>query len=182
MLKDEYIYLRRLESSDLERTWEWLNDPEIFLIMGIHSPPSTSEQGRWFEMADQAKDKIIFAICARETNEHIGNVSLDSIEFRHRTARLSVFIANPMNRGKRIGRRAIYLLLEYAFHHLNLRKVHLKMFADNERVFEFYRNLGFVLEGTLRKHEYVNGKYVDKNILAIFSDDFELLDKSKIFL
>jgi RimJ/RimL family protein N-acetyltransferase len=182
MFKNELIYLRKLEATDLGRTCQWLNEPEIFLIMGIESPPSIIGQQRWFEITDQARDKIVFAVCTVKNNEHIGNVSLDNIDARHRTARLSAFIANPSNRGKGLGRHAIYLLLEYAFHHLNLRKVYLKMLAENNRVFIFYKKLGFVLEGTLREHEYVNGKYVDKNLLAIFRDDFELLDKSKISL
>lgn len=167
MLSDDLIHLRRLEASDLERTWHWINDPSVYLKIGSQVPVSKTAQQKWFERADQTSDKIIFAVCLLEGGSHVGNVSLDSIELRHRTARLSVFIGDPEQRGKSLGSRAVTLLARYAFDFLNLNRVWCKTTVGDEQVERFYRNLGFTREGVMRQHEFVDGAYVDKAIFGL---------------
>jgi RimJ/RimL family protein N-acetyltransferase len=169
MLSDDLIYLRKLEITDLDRTWVWVNDPEIAEKIGTPIPVSKSEQLRWFERTDQAKDKIVFALCLHDGDVHIGNLSLDNIEPRHRTARLSIFIADRSYRGQSIGSRAIRLLVDYAFKYLNLNKVWCKTTASDDRVVRFYEALGFSVEGCLRAHEYLHGRPVDKILLGLIS-------------
>ncbi len=148
MLSDDRIYLRRLEGTPI--------------------PISRSEQLRWFGHTDRAKDKIVFALCLKDGDIHIGNVSLDNIEPRHRTARISIFIADRSHRGQSIGSRAIRLLVDYAFNHLNLNKVWCKTTGNDEKTLQFYQQLGFRVEGVLHMHEFVAGSYVDKVLLALF--------------
>jgi len=171
-LKDDLIYLRKIEAADLERTWEWINTPEIFLIMGVNAPVTKTAQLRWFEALDRASDKLVFAVCLSEGDRHVGNVSLDTIDLRHRNARLSIFLADPVTRGKGIGTRAISLLLDYAFDYLNLHRVYCKMDSLRDDVLNFYRKLGFSLEGRMREHEFVNGRYVDKSMVAILRSEW----------
>lgn len=171
MLSDDLIYLRKLEASDLERTWGWINDPGVYLKIGSQVPVSRSAQLKWFERADQSADKIVFAICLRESDVHVGNVSLDSIENRHRTARLSIFIGDAAQRGKSIGSRAIRLLAGYAFAFLNLNRLWCKATAGDERIVHFYENLGFRIEGVMRQHEFIDGRYVDKTIFGLVKNE-----------
>lgn len=171
MLTDDLIYLRKLESTDLDRTWVWINDPGVYLKIGSHVPISRTAQLKWFERVDQATDKIIFAICLREGGGHVGNVSLDSVENRHRTARLSIFIGDSAQRGKSIGTRAIRLLADYAFDFLNLNRIWCKARAGDDQILRFYEALGFKLEGIMRQHEFIDGQYVDKMILGLLRNE-----------
>ena len=173
MLKDDLIYLRKLESLDLDRTWEWINTPEIFLVLGVTAPITKSAQQRWFENLDQSDDRIVFAICLHEENEHIGNISLDSIDWRHRNARLAIFIADKSYHGKGIGSRAVNLLLKYAFNYYNLHRIYLKIDAEREKeLFKFYGRFGFRKEGYLVEHEYKNGQYIDKIIYGLIRNNW----------
>lgn len=172
MLSDDLIYLRKLEATDLERTWLWINDPGVYLKIGSQVPISRSAQQKWFEHVDQSSDKIILAICLRQGDIHVGNVSLDSIENRHRTARLSIFIGDDKHRGKSIGSRAIRLLVEYAFNFLNLNRIWCKATSGDERIMHFYTQLGFKIEGVMRQHEFIDGQYVDKLILGLLKNEW----------
>lgn len=171
MLSDDLIYLRKLESTDLDRTWIWINDPGVYLKIGSQVPVSKSAQLKWFERADQSTDKIILAICLKENDVHVGNVSLDSIESRHRTARLSIFVGDTEQRGKSIGSRSIRLLANYAFSFLNMNKVWCKATSGNDQIVHFYENLGFKIEGVMRQHEFVDGRYVDKMIFGLLRNE-----------
>lgn len=172
MLRDNLLYIRKLEASDLDRTWEWMNTPEIFMIMGVHAPISKTGQHRWFESLDKSADKIVFAVCTIDGNTHIGNVSLDIIDYRHRNARLSIFLADPATRGQGNGKRALALLLEYAFNFLNLHRLYAKVNSDRENILRFYQNMGFQPEGKMRQHEFINGCYIDKLIVSILRHEW----------
>lgn len=172
VLSDDLIYLRKLETMDLDRTWVWINTPDVYLKIGSQIPISRSAQQKWFERIDQASDKIIFAICIREGDDHVGNVSLDCVESRHRTARLSIFIGDPAQRRKAIGSRAIRLLADYAFNYLNLNRIWCKATVGDEHVVHFYKKSGFKIEGVLRQHEFIGGRYVDKLVFGLLRDEF----------
>lgn len=171
MLSDDLVYLRKLDQSDLERTWQWIHNPDIFFPIGVHVPVSKTAQQRWFTELDASTSKIVFAICMKEDDSHVGNVSLDLIDYRHRNARLSVFVAVPKLRGEGIGTRAIQLLIQYAFHYMNLHRLYCKTTAGNDNVLRFYEKLGFKIEGQLREHEFLQGQYVDKILLGLVRDD-----------
>ena len=178
MLADDTIYLRKLEEADLDRTWHWINQPDIYTAMGTLVPISRTAQKRWFEKLDSSDTKIVFAICLHDGDQHVGNVSLDLIDHRHRNARLAIFIAEPGLRDQGIGTRAMHLLIEYAFDLLNLHRLYCKTTAGNPAVLEFYRRLGFRMEGQLREHEYVEGRYVDKIMLGLLRGDLAQSDES----
>lgn len=174
MLSDDLIYLRKLEETDLDRTWKWINDPDIYLTIGIRIPVAKTAQKRWFNELDASSSKIVFAICLKEEDKHVGNASLDLIDHRHRNARLSIFIADSKLRGKNIGTRAMKLLIEYAFNFLNLHRLYCKTTAGDEKVLAFYKKLGFQVEGQLRGHEFIRGQYVDKVILGLLRADLTI--------
>jgi len=178
MLSDDLIYLRKLDKSDLDRTWEWINKPDVFWKIGVNVPVSKSAQQQWFEQVDCRADKIIFAICFRAEDWHVGNISLDMIDFRHRNARLSIFIGDSAQRGKGIGSRAISLLARYAFDFLNLHRIWCKTSAQDSELLRFYQRMGFRVEGRLRHHEFIDGQYVDKTILGILREEFKHAHRS----
>jgi len=170
MLKGEKVYLRRLEQHDLDSTINWINNPEIFITMGLWGPRTQIEQQRWYERIAVSHTNIVFALCLSDTDQHIGNMSLFDIDLRNRNAGLTIIIPNEKFQGKGFGYEAVYLLCEYGFDYLNLNKIYCK--TDNPHASKMYNKLGFVHEGTLRKQAYRFGKYVDKLIYGILRTEF----------
>lgn len=171
ILTGERVRLRRLEESDLDRTHEWLHRPDVNDKIGVAIPFSKEQQLAWFRTLAGASDKVVFAVCRRGDGSHIGNVSLDTIDRRHRNARLSIFLAEPGERGQGLGSDALRTLCRYAFEGLGLHKVWCKTDADDARVLRFYERLGFVREGTLREHEFKQGRFVDKAIFGLIREE-----------
>ena len=160
--EDNNLYLRKLEESDLDRTWEWLHRPDIYLKIGVQVPFSKEQQKQWFEKLQKEPAKFVFAVCLQENNTHIGNVSLDMIDMRHKNARLSIFIADQNTRGKGLGSDALILLESFAFKQLNLHKIWCKTDAGDPKVLDFYKKLGYQQEGLLKEHELKEGAFIDK--------------------
>lgn len=171
MLYDDVVYLRKLEETDLDQTWDWMRDSEAFITMGVLGPITKTSQLRWFAELDRSSTKIVFVICLRSENTHVGNVSLDMIDYRHRNARVAICVPDPALHGRGVGSHALRLLMEYAFDYLNLHRLYCKTAAGNDAILRFYQRLGFEVEGCLREHEYVRGRYVDKIMMAVIREE-----------
>ena len=68
--------------------------------------------------------------------------------------------------GRGIGRALTAALLDIADGALNLVRVELEVFTDNERAIKLYRDLGFVEEGRKRKAYFRGGDFVDALLMA----------------
>jgi RimJ/RimL family protein N-acetyltransferase len=160
------LFIRKLEYSDLDRTWEWLHRPDIYSKIGVQVPFTKSDQEKWFAKLQNDKAKIVFAVCQNIDNKHIGNMSLDMIDRRHQNARLSIFIADKAARSRGCGSEALGLLEQYAFSIIGLHKIWCKTDAGYPEILAFYKKSGFREEGTLREHEFKDGQFIDKIMLA----------------
>jgi [ribosomal protein S5]-alanine N-acetyltransferase len=160
------LYLRKLEETDLDRTWVWLHRPDVYSRIGVQVPFTKEQQSAWFARLREQSAKLVLAICRRKDEVHLGNVSLDLIDQRHRNARMAVFIGDDTARGLGYGSEAVQLLLDHAFTTLQLHKVWCKTDAGYPALIRFYVKLGFKQEGILREHEIKEGRFVDKVLLA----------------
>jgi RimJ/RimL family protein N-acetyltransferase len=171
MLRGSKVLLRRLDEGDLERCLTWVNDPEIFITMGLWGPRTAVEQREWFKSISCSRTNIIFALCLADSGEHVGNVSLFDIDYRSRNAGLTIIIPDQALQGKGLGSEAIRLLCEYAFDFLNLNKIYCK--TDNPSASKLYLRLGFAQEGILREQVFRYGKYVDKYMYGLLANEFK---------
>ncbi|PQZ96336.1 hypothetical protein CQ018_03465 [Arthrobacter sp. MYb227] len=88
----------------------------------------------------------------------VGSISLFEFDDLARHAEIGIVLA-PEARGRGIGTAAISQMIEFAFVHCNLLRVHLQCIASNLRAIRAYKKAGFVVEGHQREHAWVRGKY-----------------------
>ena len=166
------VYLRALEPSDVERTHRWHNDQTLY---GSLTQPfrfvSTHAEAAWLDRRTAySANEMNLAICLVDSDDHVGNVYLRDIDWVARTAGLHIFIGEGEMRSRGYGGAAIRLLRDYAFRTLNLRKIHLRVLADNAAALKAYKRAGFVTEGVLREHVYKDGGYRDLVMMAVVSE------------
>jgi L-phenylalanine/L-methionine N-acetyltransferase len=68
--------------------------------------------------------------------------------------------------GRGVGRALMERIVDVADNWLNLVRVELEVFADNERAKRLYERLGFVEEGRKRKAVFRAGQYIDELLMA----------------
>jgi len=170
----ERLYLRSLEDSDIgEEYLGWLNDAEVTRYLETGKFPSTPETIRkYVEQFANSSSDILFGIIDRDTDLHIGNVTLNRINWIHRTADTGLLIGRKEFWGKGYAFEAWSLLFEYAFQRLGLRKIIAGAVADNKASIVALEKLGFKVEGTLRREFFVDGEYYDAVRLGLFRDEF----------
>lgn len=174
-IKGNSIYLRAISLSDATSDYlSWLNDPDTTQGLVAGTRPSTiQDMENYIRQVNESNDAIMFAICDKDTEEHIGNVKIDRFDWIARTCEFGILLGSSKYRGKGIGTEVTRLVLDYAFHTLNLHKVLLAVYGNNPAAIRAYEKSGFVLEGTLRKQVFSGGDYVDKHFMGILKEEFK---------
>ena len=168
-LEGTQIYLRPIVTADATPDYVgWVNDCEVTsgLISGYF--PITMEGLRSYVTGVSNSSAVMFAICLKESDLHVGNIKLGSFDWFARTCELGIMIGDKNYWGKGIGKDACTLVTDYAFNKLNLEKLWLAVFDNNPKAIKLYEDLGFEIEGTQQRHIYKDGKYWNKILMAKF--------------
>jgi RimJ/RimL family protein N-acetyltransferase len=112
----------------------------------------------------------VFAV--RQQGALKGVAQLQSIDWVQRTAALGIYIGDPGDRGAGLGRAATCLVLDYAFHALDLHRVSLEVLASNATARRLYEQLGFTLEGALRQAYLRAGEREDVALYGLLSPEW----------
>lgn len=169
------IYLRPLKQDDLnEKCYEWFNDPEVnrYLASGIF-PSSKKDLERFYERVTNSSDQVILAFVDRETDAHIGNIRLRSINWVHRKAILGLRIGDKQFWGRGIGTEAIHLIVGYGFFRLNLNKIELGVYAEHEASVRCCEKAGFQVEGRFRQGAFHEGQYKDRLRMGLLRSEYK---------
>jgi UDP-4-amino-4,6-dideoxy-N-acetyl-beta-L-altrosamine N-acetyltransferase len=165
MIKGKKVILRALEKEDLTHCVRWINDSEITKGLGIIFPISQYEEEKWYENYVKDEKNKIFAIETEKT--YIGNVGLHDIDWINRKALLGIMIGEKKYLSKGYGTDAITTLLEFAFDTMNLNKISLTVFENNQRAIRCYEKCGFTREGVMREDLFRDGKFHDTLFMSI---------------
>ncbi len=165
------VYLRPLNIDDVNQEYlNWLNDKDVTLGLASGAFATTLLQLENY-VASKTIDKntIILAICDSINDQHIGNIKLDNFDWVAATCELGILIGNKNFWNKNIGFIVCSKIIEHAFVTLNIRKILLAVYANNPNATELYKKIGFEIEGQLKQHVYVDGKYIDKILMSLFN-------------
>jgi putative acetyltransferase len=68
--------------------------------------------------------------------------------------------------GKGIGKELMRAIVNLADNWLNLTRLELEVYADNDAAIRLYKGFGFEVEGRLRQHALRDGKFVDSIMMG----------------
>lgn len=157
------VYLRAPAAGDAAGRWhEWFSDPEITQFLGERWWPNTPEaQQAFYESSRDSRDRLVLAVCARDTDEHVGVCSLSAISWLHRHADIAFVIGEKSHRNGAVAVEVMSLLLEIAFNRLNLRNLRSMHLSSNPHTPLLERMFGFRVVGRMHGFYFWQGQYVD---------------------
>lgn len=185
MIEGRRIRFRRpeLEGADHQLVVAWRNDPEIKQYFYEEEPLSLDSHLQWYAAVNGDSSQRYYMVDALMTPDRsdrlldepvpIGTIGLNHIDWRNRTAEYGRLLVGPVEyRGGGYGREMEYLILDYAFGHLNLHKIWSEILAGNEAPMRLHRWTGFTEEGVQRDQVFKDGRYQDVVRIGILSDEF----------
>lgn len=109
----------------------------------------------------------MYRLVAVADGQIVGSISLMQHQNprRSHSAGLGMMV-HPDLWGKGIGTCLMESILETADYWLNLKRIDLEVNTDNQAGIHLYKKFGFIIEGTMRKHIYGDGRWADSHFMA----------------
>ena len=114
-----------------------------------------------------SKDQVVFAIFCLPDKEsqdekarnliHVGNVSLQKIDFVNGSAEYAIIIGEPDFYRKGLATEATKMILYHGFYKLGLSRIYAGTPATNTGMIKVFEKIGFTHEGTERRAMFLNG-------------------------
>ena len=160
----ENFLIRRAEPDDFRALQRIHEQPRA--IWGTLQLPYPSAQ-TWRQRLEQAVGgHYTLVACAREAI--VGSLGLSVPERSPRRAHVATIglAVHDQWQGRGIGTALLKAAVELADRWLNLRRLELIAFVDNDAALRLYKKFGFEIEGLLRRYAFRDGAFVDAYTLA----------------
>lgn len=159
----EGLEIRRAEPDDAAAIYEMFRSPKVYEST-FQLPYPSREYWRKRLMETEGCYGLVAV-----SGEHVIGM-LDVITFPNRPRRrhvglIGISVAEAWQ-GKGVGSALMKAGIELADNWLNLTRLELEVYSDNEAAIRLYERFGFEREGTLRQHAFRAGQYVDSIVMS----------------
>lgn len=160
------IVVRRTQPDDAEAFAAVLGGPRA--VWGTMQVPYPSTV-QWRERLEANPDGLhsLVACAGDASGEVVGTIALIGQEQprRRHVASLGMAVRDDWQ-GRGVGTKLLAAALDLADNWVQVTRVELDVYPDNEPAVRLYTALGFEVEGTARKAVFRNGEYVDLLFMA----------------
>src|ERR671927_1420867 len=158
------IEIRRVEPGDYKAVRDVHAQPNA--LRGTLQLPFPSEE-MWKKRLEASGDeKFMLVACVEGEIVAMGGLDLFPKSPRRRHAGHIGLAVHDKWQAKGVGTALMKALIDVADNWLNLSRLELTVFTDNEPALKLYKKLGFVVEGTHKKFAFRDGEYVDVYAMA----------------
>jgi L-phenylalanine/L-methionine N-acetyltransferase len=157
------VTIRKAEPSDAEGIWKCYTAPEAVRNM-LQLPYRSLESIRELLNKSGEGDHILVAAMNGEIVGVIGLHTSSRPRVNHK-AEIGMMVRDDWQ-GKNVGTAMMQAVIGLADRWLNLTRIELTVFTDNEAAIAPFRKFGFEIEGTLRKYAFRDGEFVDAYAMA----------------
>lgn len=162
----------------------WFNDFQTMRTQGEPGPAPQTLEGMapWYDEHMSGQDDVAwFSVYERATWRHIGFSELKDIDYRNRTAELTLMVGEPECRGRGYGTEIVRLTLDYGFTALGLRNILLTVAEFNAAGQRAYARAGFREIGRRRAAWFMGGRLWDEILMDCLATDFHGSTLAEVF-
>jgi putative acetyltransferase len=160
----EGLKIRRAEAEDCSQICEMFESPKVYA--GTMQVPYPSRE--YWRRRLSENTQSVYTLVGIIDERIVGMVSVVTFPERPRRKHVGV-IAICVDgdwQGKGVGGALMRAIVDLADNWLNLTRLELEVYADNEAAIHLYERFGFEVEGTLRRHAFRDGQYVDSKVMG----------------
>jgi len=156
--------IRRAEPDDYKSMHQIFTNPKV--IWGTLQLPFPSAELWRKRFAEPPEGTFNLLVCVED--EIVGQLGLHTFPNhprRRHAGQIGMAVRDDWH-GKGAGTALMGAAVDLADKWLNLTRLELDVYTDNEPAIRLYKKFGFVIEGTLVRYAYRDGQYVDTYAMA----------------
>ncbi len=158
------ITIRPLRIADADDIHELMHMPNV--LWGTSLLPSTTQE-EWRQTIERwIQNEHIHVFIADIQNKVVGLVHVQVGLGRSKHVGTVFMAVHDKHQGQGIGKMLILTVIDLADNWLNLMRLTLDVYTDNERALHLFKNFDFEIEGRIRSESYRSGKYVDSYVMG----------------
>lgn len=157
------ITIRSAEPTDAEALWRCYTSPRVVRDT-LQLPFCSIESMRQHLARNGEEDYQLVAVVDGEVVGTIGLHTTTRPRIRHK-AMFGMMVRDDWQ-GKGVGSALLQAMIDLADNWLNLTRIELTVYTDNEAAIALYKKFGFEIEGTHRKFAFRDGEFVDAYAMA----------------
>ncbi|WP_455825226.1 GNAT family N-acetyltransferase [Pseudomonas graminis] len=160
---EPHIVIQRFTEAHLEGVAALYNDPAVCRQV-LQMPYQSVQAWRNKLVTDNERRLQLVAVHGGEVIGQLGREQYLRVRQAH-VGSFGMGVATAWQ-GKGVGSRLLTAALDVADNWMNLHRVELTVYADNEAAHHLYRKFGFEVEGRLRDYALRDGVFVDTLSMA----------------
>lgn len=172
VLQGKKVYLKPLNASDAKAYYKQLFNVETRRLTGTKAIFNYEQIVEYIDRKRGDDSSVILLIALQETDELIGDIVLQDLDYTNRSANLRVAIDQSEHQGQGYGTEALRLMLDYGFGILQLHRIELNVYDFNERAAHVYEKVGFKVEGRQRDALFYNHEYHDAILMSMLEGEY----------
>lgn len=171
MLKNEVVYLRALEPTDLNFLYQIENDTQIWHVSGTQSPYSKYVLKQYLDNATldifQAQ-QLRLVICLPD-HTAVGLIDLFDFSPKDKRAGVGIVISEERYKQKGYAKNALQILINYCFSVLDLHQLYANIEQDNSPSILLFSQVGFELIGVKKQWNKRGNEYIDEGLYQLLN-------------
>ncbi|PXF32374.1 hypothetical protein WH50_04585 [Pokkaliibacter plantistimulans] len=168
MIEGTDIRLRPWSERDFDVLQQMRNDIALQTqLLARVRGSSASSVREWLQQRSASSSDIFLIVASFSTDEPLGFVQCRQMDLISRNAEMGIgLVASAQGQG--MGGRVLALLKDYVRLTWGMRKLWLKVSADNHAAIRCYEKAGFYQCGRLRQHIFIDGRWQDVLLMETF--------------
>lgn len=159
----EGLKIRRAEADDYEQVYEMFASAKVY--EGTLQLPYPSRD-YWRRRLSENVDSVYNLVAiVDERVVGMAHVATSHRPRRRHAGAIGISVQADWQ-GKGLGTELMRAIVDLVDNWLNLTRLELEVYADNEAAIHLYERFGFEVEGTLRQHAFRDGRYVDSKMMG----------------
>ncbi|GMN09141.1 GNAT family N-acetyltransferase [Croceitalea sp. MTPC9] len=160
-LKGNHVYLRALESNDLDFLYELENNPNVWEVSGTLTPYSKGVLKLYLDNAHRdiyEVKQLRLAICNIDDTT-IGLLDIFDFDPKNLRAGVGIIILEEKHRKKGVGEEVLEIVSKYLFSTLNLHQLYANILEDNVPSIRLFEKKGFKKSGIKKDWILSDGEF-----------------------
>lgn len=176
-LETERLILRRMQSGDCDGLFDLYSSDEVTRYIEIPTLAQPDQAESIIAELDSLFQDglgLRWGVFEREEGLLIGTCGYHSWDRKRFRAEMS-YDLGPRHWGQGYMREALLAVLNYGFETMLLHRVEALVDPGDTRSQNLLYGLGFKVEGILREHDYLKGRFLDDMVFALLRQDWARL-------